>query len=465
MKIYGLTADEIHRKLRSGDVSVAVFGIGKIGLPIAAIFASKGVRVEGVDVKEEVVKCVNRCENPLKEEPGLSDLLSEAVSSGRLSATTDAIRAARDADVMIIAVPTLLDDRRNPDLSAVMDVCDNISAGLEKGDIVITASTLPPKTTRDVIVPFLEKRSGMHMGEFGVAHCPERVSSGRAIEDMTRAYPQIVGGADEKSTETAAAIYSLINEKGVIRVSDATTAEAVKVFEGVYRDVNIALANQLAMICEEIGIDAIETIKAANTQPYCNIHMPGCGVGGHCIPVYPYFLINTVDTDTSLLKIARRINDEMPEHTVELLWDALKSYHDGMKDSDEMSTERPRILVLGLTFRGGVRETRYSPALKIIDVLKDSVDVFAYDPIMERSEIERYAPYMHPYDAENLDAIIIASDHEEFKRIDWKIISERMRRKIIIDGRNVCDADEMHKLRFKYLRIGYAPCRGVSSMR
>ena len=275
MKIYGREKEEIIREVKSGRVSIAVFGLGKIGLPLSTIFANKGASVLGVDINEEIVHEINKGRNPIEGEPGLNELVERAVFAHRLKATTDGRYAARKADVMIIAVPTLIDDKKNIDLSAIEDVCGSIAAGLEKGDFVITESTLPPGTTKKVIIPILE-RSGLKLGEFGVAHCPERVSSGRAIEDITRAYPKIVGGADEKSTETAKALYSVINERGVIAVSDATTAEAVKVFEGVYRDVNIALANQLAIICEELGIDALEAFKAANTQPFCHIHAPGC---------------------------------------------------------------------------------------------------------------------------------------------------------------------------------------------
>ena len=457
MKIYGLKKEEIEEAVKSGEVSVAVYGLGKIGLPLAAIFASKGARVIGVDINENVVNSINKGENPIPEEPGLSELLEKAVSDGRMYATTDLVNAARQADVMLIVVPTLIDDANNPDISVVKSVCESIASGIERGDFVVTESTLPPRTTEKIIVPTLE-RSGLKLGDFGVAHCPERVSSGRAIEDITRAYPKIVGGADEKSTETAHALYSVINERGVISVRDATTAEAVKVFEGIYRDVNIALANQLAIVCEELGIDAFETFKAANSQPYCNIHIPGCGVGGHCIPVYPYFVIKTVKADTTLLEIARKINDDMPKLTVEKAKSLLKEAGIPAAGTSEKgeSVEKPRVLVLGLTFRGGVKETRFSPALKIIEMLKENADVFAYDPLLSKEETEKYAPYMHPDDAKDLDAIIIATDHDDFKHINWNHIGEKMRRKVVIDGRNMADAHELRMKGFKYVGIGHS---------
>ncbi len=473
MKIYGRAREEIIKGVKSGRVSIAVFGLGKIGLPLSTIFANKGASVIGVDINEEIVHEINKGRNPIEGEPGLNELVERAVSARRLKATTDGRYAARKADVMIIVVPTLIDDKKNIDISAIEDVCGSIAAGLERGDFVITESTLPPGTTKKVIIPILE-RSGLKLGEFGVAHCPERVSSGRAIEDITRAYPKIVGGADEKSTETAKALYSVINEKGVIAVSDATTAEAVKVFEGVYRDVNIALANQLAIVCEELGIDALEAFKVANTQPFCHIHAPGCGVGGHCIPVYPYFIIKIVNCDTSMLEIARMINEDMPRRTVEKLLKILDAHRmlekgeegeeagEGMnvgtvREKEKEEEGKLRVLVLGLTFRGDVKETRFSPSLEIIRILRDELnaEVFAYDPLLSREEVEEFATYMHPEKAHDLDAVVIATDHKSFKEIDWDAFGERMRHKIVIDGRNLIEkAEELRKKGFKYAGIG-----------
>lgn len=446
MKIYGLSSEEIAKAFRSGALTISVYGLGKIGLPLAAVFAENGAKVIGADINEALVEKINDGENPLPEEPGLSELVEKNVERGRLQATSNLKKAAQLSDVMVIIVPTLLDESNDPDLSAVISVCEELTRGLEKGDFVIQESTVPPGTTQNVIVPILGK-SGLNIGEFGVAHCPERVSSGRAIKDITEAYPKVVGGVDELSTRTAAAFYKVINKKGVIPVSDATTAEAVKVFEGIYRDVNIALANQLALVCEELGIDAIEVFRVANTQPYSHLHMPGCGVGGHCIPVYPHFVIKTVRSDTSLLELSRRINDGMPQHVVGTLMKMLRS----------VGVEKPKVLILGLTFRGGVKELRYSPALKIIELLKsEGVEALAYDPLLEREEVEKYAKYVTP-DAFDGDAILIAADHLEFKRINWSSLGKKMRNKIVVDGRQVVDVEALRHMGFRCTRVGM-PC-------
>jgi len=280
VKLIGLTREEVKEAFKNGRFTIAVYGMGKMGLPLAAVFADHGANVIGVDINEKVVEMINRGENHVKEEPGLDELVRRNVEAGRLKATTDGVWAAKQADVMVILVPTLTDERGNLKLGPVYDVAEKISQGLERGDIVITEATMPPGTTES-LVPILEK-SGLKLGEFGLAHAPERTMTGTAIRDITGQYPKIVGASDKKTLEAVIGIYETINRKGVIPMSSIKAAEAVKVFEGVYRDVNIALANELAMWCEEHGLDALEVFQAANTQPYCHLHMPGAGVGGHC---------------------------------------------------------------------------------------------------------------------------------------------------------------------------------------
>ncbi|MEM2934444.1 MAG: nucleotide sugar dehydrogenase [Methanocellales archaeon] len=445
MKIYKSSKGKIIDGLRRGKVTIAIYGLGKMGLPLAAVFADAGARVIGVDIDSKVVESVNRGECSFYE-PGLAKLVRRNVQAKRLTATMDLISAAKESDVMIIIVPILIDGERNPDLTAVKKVCEAIARGLKKGDLVILESTAPPKTTEEVILPILES-SGLKLGDFGLAHAPERTMSGTAIRDITRAYPKIVGGVDKASTKAAAYLYSAINKRGVIELSSARAAEAVKVFEGIYRDVNIALANELYGVCEELGISALEVFEAANTQPYCHLHKPGCGVGGHCIPVYPYFIIHTSKADTSLIKLARQINDSMPRVTVKLLESALASSNGKLEDSN--------ILVLGLTFRGDAKETRYSPALEIIKLLRErGVNVYAFDPMLSRGEVELYAAYCSPSMAQDLDGIIIASDHTAFKNLDWGAIGKNMRRRIIVDGRQVVDPEELKRLGFMMRAIG-----------
>jgi nucleotide sugar dehydrogenase len=443
MKILGLSREEVRRAVFEGKVTVAVYGLGKIGLPLAAVFAEKGAKVIGVDVNKKVVEMVKSGFNHIVEEPGLSELVRKNAEAGRLMATSDGAEAAKIADVMVIAVPTLVELGR-PKLDAVHEVVDKISRGLKKGDVVIAESTMPPGET-EKLVPLLEK-SGLKLGEFGLAHAPERVSTGTAISDITKKYPKIVGASDPRTLEAVIGLYEAINERGVIPVSSIKAAEAVKVFEGVYRDVNIALANELALWCEEQGLDAYEIIRAANTQPYCQIHMPGAGVGGHCIPVYPWFIISSAKRNMRLLRIARDLNEEMPKHVVELLVRALNEKGLPMKDS--------KILVLGLTYRGGVREFYNSPALKIVEELKKwgSV-VYAYDPLCSEEDARTFGVKWKS-DFKGVDAIVVATDHRDFEKIDLEEVAKEVRNRIIVDARRVFDKAKALKLGFLYLGVG-----------
>ncbi|MCX9011803.1 MAG: nucleotide sugar dehydrogenase [Candidatus Methanoperedens sp.] len=444
MKIFGLKEEEILKLFERSEITFAVYGLGKMGLPLAAVIADKGGKVIGVDINKKVVESINRGICHVRGEPGLEEMVARHVKDGRMTATNDLVKAAEDSDVKIILVPTFLDSMNNPDLSIIKSVSRSISRGLKHGDFVITESTLPPRTTSDIILPTLLE-SGLSRGDFGLAHCPERTMSGRAIQDITGAYPKIVGGIDEKSTKTAAAIYLGINSKGVIKVSDATTAEAVKVFEGLYRDVNIALANELAVICHELGIDAVETFNTANTQPYSHLHMPGCGVGGHCIPVYPYFITRTVKSPTRLLSLSRQINDGMAGYTVSLVEKGLKEAGAGIANSN--------VLILGVAYRGDVEETRCSPAIPIIDILKrKGAKVFAYDPMLG-DRVEDFGANPGSFeDVSDIDAIVITSDFKEFKTIDWGRLN--LRHKVLVDGRQVVDPEDIRRTGFIFYGIG-----------
>ena len=447
MKLIGLSREEVKEAFRKGKFTIAVYGMGKMGLPLAAVFADHGANVIGVDINERVVEAINRGENHIKEEPGLDELVRRNVEAGRLRATTDGVWAAEQADVMVILVPTLTDERGNLKLGPVYDVAEKISQGLEKGDIAITEATMPPGTTES-LVPILEK-SGLTLGDFGLAHAPERTMAGTAIRDITGQYPKIVGASDEKTLEAVIGIYETINRKGVIPMSSIKAAEAVKVFEGVYRDVNIGLANELAMWCEEHGLDALEVFQAANTQPYCHLHIPGAGVGGHCIPVYPWFVINLAKkTNPRLTKTAREINDYMAHHVVELTVKALNEAGKPLKDSN--------VLVLGLTFRGGVREFMKAAAKPIIQELKEwGARVYAYDPLCTKEDAERFgAGWKENF--EGVDAIVITADHREFKELDLERIGKEMRTRIIVDGRNVIDPEKAKSAGFIYRRVGLA---------
>jgi UDP-N-acetyl-D-mannosaminuronic acid dehydrogenase len=428
-------AAERRAAFENGEVPVAVYGLGKMGLPLAAVYAEVTGNVTGVDIDKSVVDRIRRGECPVEREPGLSELIAELVEDGSLNASADSVAAAADAAVHVVIVPTLVDEDNQPDLSAVRAAVTDIAQGLDPDDLVIVESTLPPGTTETVLGPLIESESGLNSDEFGLAFCPERTSSGRALRDIRGTHPKIVGGATEESTRAAVDIYEALVDNDVIPVSDATTAEMVKVFEGLYRDVNIALANELARFADELDRDVREAIAAANTQPYCDLHTPGPGVGGHCIPYYPYFIINWLTTDAPLLETSRSINDAMPTFVADKALEGLAA--------KSIEPDDATALVLGLTYRAGVRETRASPAYGVCDRLSEAgVDVLATDPLVDADGFAATNVSLVDAFDEDLDAVVLVTDHEEFDAIDWTSFDDPL---VVVDGRDALDlADTDH---------------------
>ncbi|WP_144903890.1 nucleotide sugar dehydrogenase [Halobellus captivus] len=425
-----------------GDPTIAVYGLGKMGLPLAAVLADTGFDVLGVDIDEVVTTAVNSGESPVSE-PGLDELV-QTYGGDKLEATTEGSRAAARADVMILLVPTVLDDHNDPNLDPVMRAAADISEGLTDGDLVILESTVPPKTTSGPFTEALETESLTAGEDFGLAHCPERTYSGRVITDLTESYPKIVGGVDEDSTAAASALYQRFNAPGVIELGSATAAEAVKVFEGVYRDTNIALANELGMVCEDWELDAHEVFEAANTQPFCDIHVPGIGVGGHCIPVYPHFVIGG-SRETPLLETARAVNDRMPGHAVDILAGTLAGH------GCELSNAT--ILVLGITYRPGVKELRYAPALDLVKRLREEgAKVFAHDPLIDDETMSEIgAKAVHSPIVQNIDGVVLATGHEQYRDLNLSELRDAMRTPVFVDGRAFFDPEEMEA--FTYAQI------------
>lgn len=422
------SSDEQRAALTSGAVPVSVTGLGKMGLPLAAVYAETTGNVTGVDIDPSVVESIENGESHIAGEPGLSELVTELVDDGSLTATTDGANAARNARVHVVIVPTLVEDGE-PDLSVMESAMTTIAEGLDPGDLVIAESTLPPRSCVDRLLPLLERESGLSLGEFGLAFCPERTSSGRALEDIRGAYPKIVGGVDDESTRAAELIYGEINTNEIIPVSDATTAEAVKVFEGVYRDVNIGVANELARMTDEFGIDVTEAIEAANTQPFCELHTPGAGVGGHCIPYYPQFLMSGFETETPVMRAARETNDEMPRHTANHALDGLHA--------EGINPEDAHVLVLGLTYRPGVDEIEKTPALPIIEELDDAgASVSAVDPVNTHTEPfeEAGATLVSMDELDEYEAIVLVTPQAAFEELSVPALRSNQRL-VLVDGR------------------------------
>lgn len=452
MPVMDLSPSQLRRDLRNGKITVSVYGVGHVGASILAAWLLAGARGIGVDLDESKVRTLDGGESPVNE-PCLTDVFRRAKREGRLSATTDGKLASAESDVKIIAVPSLLNEDGEPDLSAIRSAAESIASGLKRGDLVILESSVPPGTTRFFLRPILEEGSGLSAGrDFGLAYSPERISEGRALRDIVESYPKVIGGVDERSAEVASALYSAVAKRGVIRVSSDIVAEFEKLAEGVYRDVNIALANELAMLCRELGIDYEEVARAANSQPYSNLHRPGTGVGGLCIPIYPRFLLwkaRSMGVDLRLPSISRMINEQMPRRVAELVREGISRM--GLRD--------PKVAVLGLSFRGDIGDPRLSPTYELVKELLSMGlrNIKVHDPFIEEDE---KLSSMGVTLTKNLEqaisgagVVVIATDHSVYRMSVSELLSMGEDVKVIVDGRDVLEVDEVPTGR-AYVGIG-----------
>lgn len=426
---------------------VAVVGLGKIGLPLAVQYARHGRRVMGCDVNLEVVDTVNRGHSHVREEPMLETAVSELVERGLLSATLDTSAAVREARVVVVIVPVLVNAHYEVDYTAIDAATTAIGVGLTPGTLVVYETTLPVGTTAGRLRGILERTSGLTAGQdFLLAYSPERVSSGTIFHDL-ETYPKIVGGIDAASTAAVSAFYRSVLDAEVRPMASANDAEFVKLIETTYRDVNIALANEFARYADHRGLDAAAAIASANTQPYSHIHEPGIGVGGHCIPVYPYFLMDGTTRGLDLPRRARAINDEMAAYAVERL-EAVIGPLAGKA-----------VLILGIAYRGDVREHAFTSA-KLLQaaLVARGARVFADDPLFTGNEIHAlgYAPF-HSEVAHEVAAIVLQASHQAYRSLDFRQFPHCG---AVLDGRRALGRTAIERAGIQYVSIGDGGQRG-----
>jgi nucleotide sugar dehydrogenase len=405
-------------------VRVAVVALGKIGLPLAVKIALAGHEVLGCDRDGEVVDAVNAARPPFPGEEGLEGALAQLVATGRLRASTDTRAAVATGPELIVAVvPLALDGHGAIDFSSLDGAIAQIGAGLRRGALVSVETTLPVGTTRRRLAPALEAASGLRAEhDFHLVHSPERVYSGRVLGDLD-AYPKLVGGLSERGEALAVHRYRAFLSAEVRGLGGAEAAELTKLAETTYRDLNIAFANELAMYCERIGIDCRRVIEAANSQPYSHIHSPGIAVGGHCIPVYPRLYLDG-DPGARLPAVARQVNEAMPAHALARLERALGGALAGM-----------RVLILGVAYRGGVKEAAYSGALALRDELAArGALALADDPLFEPDELEALG--FCAWGGEPIDAAILQADHAAYRSLTPAALPGA---RVVLDGRGVLD--------------------------
>jgi len=411
--------------------SVCVVGLGYIGLPTAAILASRGFEVFGADINASTVAEVAAGRTHIRESK-LDTLLSGAVKSGHLRAGARPVVA----EVFIVAVPTPIRDDHGANLDMVVGAALSVAQVLKGGDLVILESTVPPGTTIGIFRETLE-RNGLVAGrDFLLAHCPERVLPGNLLAELI-GNDRIIGGIDEASTKTAADVYRTF-VRGALVETDATTAELAKLMENTYRDVNIALANEFALIAERLGIDVWDAITHANRHPRVNYLRPGPGVGGHCIAVDPWFIVEAAPDLARLISTARSVNDAMPEHVVELARRAVGDVAGAV------------ITTLGLTYKANVGDLRESPAVTVVEHLRRAGAVVrTHDPIVGTGESAEDA-------VAGASLLVLLVDHAAYGALDPRVIGSQMQARVVLDTRGVLDRDVWEAAGFRVLTLGRA---------
>ena len=415
----------------SQNKPLVVVGLGKIGLPLAVQFASKGRRVIGVDINPQTVDLINQGKEPFPGELNLSGHLAEAVKTGQLIATSNTTEAVRGASEVVIVVPLYVTDAGVPDFASMDAATTAIGQGLQKNTLVSYETTIPVGTTRNRFASALARESGLAVGkDFHVVYSPERVLTGRVFADLGR-YPKLVGGVTAECGQRGSDFYASVLDfdersdlgkpNGVWNLGNCEAAELAKLAETTYRDVNIALANQFAKFAARSDIDVHAVIEACNSQPFSHIHQPGIAVGGHCIPIYPQMYLWN-DPEAAIVRVARETNWSMPEHYIQLLEDA----HGPLRGEP--------VLVLGASYRGDVKETAFSGVYAVVDALQTrGAKCWVTDPYYSPDELSALGlPCVGQ--AEDVTAIVIQADHNEYKSHRF---ADYTNLRTVLNGRNI----------------------------
>jgi UDP-N-acetyl-D-mannosaminuronic acid dehydrogenase len=445
-----MSLERLGRKIDSKDAVISVVGLGYVGTCLAAVLADSGYKVVGVDVNPKVIEQIRQGKAPFHE-PGLEAMLSSVVKEGKLETEGDTVKAVGRSDVIFVTVGTPIKEG-GIDLTYLRNACKAIGEGLGEGKLIVIKSTVPPGTTESVVKPILEAASGLKVGkDFALAHSPERLAEGKALREL-RTLPEVVGGTDDISSELAAKVARGLGVN-VVKVSSPRVAEMVKMADNVWIDQSIALANQLALICEKLGVDVHEVIKAANTLPkgfsFVNIMLPGL-VGGSCLTKDPYFLANLakeVGVNADLILAGRKLNEGMYLHVVDLVRDALAEAGKQMDGA--------KVAVLGLAFKGDTSDLRASQALLICKRLQElGARVEAFDPYVKEEPSGIRLTDMEAA-VKGADCVVVATEHSQFKKVALSWLASLVNKPAaLVDARAIFDPKEAKALGFVWRGLG-----------
>jgi len=421
---------------------ITVIGVGYVGLPLACLLATKKYKVYGLDTNKTLVDKINKGIPPINDSLVVKSLAK--IVPEYLRATQDA-KVIGKSDIVIVSVPTPVDKSYQPDFEPIIKATETIAKNLKKGQLIVIESTINPGVSEEIILPILEKQKFKAGKDFYLAHVPERINPGDPKRDVSN-LPRNVGAVTKKGLKRAIDFYESIIDAPINPMNSIKAAEATKTIENAFRDINIAFVNELAKSFDQLGIDIVEVIKGASSKFSFMPHWPSCGVGGHCIPVDPYYLIQKAEAvgfSHDFLKLARRINNNMPNYTVELLQDALNELKLPIKNTS--------IGVLGISYKANIGDTRESPSFKIIEQLeKMGAKIITFDPFVKKHSTEKSLKDI----LKKSVAIIVATDHSDFvNMIDGDILKES-KVKLVIDGKNCLDKNNIEACGIKYKGIG-----------
>ena len=427
--------NEVKNSLENKSLKVCVVGIGRIGLPTALSFAKAGLQTVGMDINEQLVDSLNKGNFPLKDEPGYEEIFNDVIKNGKFLATTDINKAISQSDLILLSLPTPINEKNIPDYSALESVCKQLGDILQPNSLIVVESTIEPGFIENNLISILEENNRLHVGKnFTIGVCPENANPGEILHDFTT-LPRLVGGIDQQSTKIITMIYDFVFSVELIIMPDCKTANAVKLTTNVFRDVNIGFVNELSLMFDKLGIDTLKVLDAAKRKYNFQIHYPGPGVGGPCLPINSYQFLNTATRTNSKLSIiehGRKINEEMPEHVVNLTLDGFKISKKSIKDSS--------ILILGISYKPDVKDIQLSPAEMIINKLESlGVKIKIYDPYFKGNQVFGINVEHNIDDVlSKVDAAIIVTAHKEFQEINPKIF-RKMKTPILIDSRGIID--------------------------
>ena len=443
--------EDVLKSLKSQTLRVCVIGIGRIGLPTALSFAKSGLDTVGVDINENLVQNINSGNFPLKDEPGYQEIFDNVIKNKKFSATTNIEDTVPNSDLILLSLPTPMDKNNIPDYSALRTVASKLSDILSPNSLVIVESTIEPGFIEDEMVSIITKSGRLIASEnFFIGVCPENANPGEILHDFTN-LPRLVGGINSDITKIIKSIYNFVFSVELIEMPNCKTANAVKLTTNVFRDINIAFVSELSIMFEKLGIDTNKVLEAAKKKYNFQVHYPGAGVGGPCLPINSYQLLNTArrtGVKLGIIESGRKINEGMPEHVIELTLDAFKESGISLEGSD--------ILILGISYKPDVKDIQLTPAEHIIKKLKAlGTNIHIYDPYFSSTKqfginvLESISPEL----LEKMNAAIIVTAHEEFTKIDISKFT-KMKTPILIDTRGIVDPTDAQNSRLIFRGLG-----------